>query len=185
MLYFIRHALDDEAYVGSWSDIPILESEIDKVKEQAQFIKKELEIRTIITSDIVRAKQTAEIINDTLNVPLLVDKNLREQNKGTLTGRLKSTLSKEELELLLNQQVYTKFPNGESLKELYERIKKYLEIINTFDDNTLIVTHRGVINIIYYVLNEVELDMNKERFDVGHLSLHEYDINKKMIRRIK
>ena len=54
-----------------------------------------------------------------------------------------------------------------------------------YEDNSLIVTHRGVINMIYYILTNTPLDMDKKRFDVDHLSIHELDLNKKVIRRIK
>ena len=54
-----------------------------------------------------------------------------------------------------------------------------------YEDNSLVVTHRGVINTIYYYLNNIPLDMDKKKFNVDHLSIHELDIQKKLIRRIK
>lgn len=185
MLYLIRHAMDDESYVGSWSDVEILESEKEKVKKLGEYIKDNLNISRIYSSDIRRAYQTAEIIAKELNMEVHIDKNLREQNKGTLTGKLKSTLSKKDKELLENQQIDTLFPEGETLIDLYNRIKSYLKEIKKYEDNSLIVTHRGVINMIYYILNDIPLDMDKKRFDVDHLSIHELDINNKVIRRIK
>ena len=53
------------------------------------------------------------------------------------------------------------------------------------EDDTLIVTHRGYINMLYYILNDIPLDMKKERFDVVTASVHEYDKEKNTIRRIK
>ncbi len=32
------------------------------------------------------------------------------------------------------------------------------------EDGTLLVTHRGVINMIYLILNNIELDMDKKQF---------------------
>ena len=183
MIYFVRHALDDERYVGSWSDVSILESEKDKVKEVAHKIKN-LQISGIITSDITRARETAEIIGKELSLKVVRDNSLREQNKGTLTGKRRDALSKEELDLLASKDINTVFPGGESLLDVYKRIRRYLNTIDTFPDKTLVVTHRGVINMIYYILNDIPPDMEKERFDVGHLSVHEYDIKKKLIRRI-
>ena len=185
MLYLIRHALDDERYVGSWSNVAILESEKDKVKRQAKYIKDNLNISKIYTSDIKRALETAEIINEELDLEIVKDSNLREQNKGILTGKLKETLPKQQLDLLINQKIDTEFPKGETLINLYERIKKYLSEIKKYDDNSLIVTHRGVINMIYYILNDIPLDMDKKKFNVDHLSIHELDLNNKRIRRIK
>lgn len=185
MIYLLRHALDDERYVGSWSDIGILESERKKVERMGIYIRDNLPIKKIISSDIVRAKETAEIIGSKLALPITLDENLREQNKGLLTGRLKETLTEEERILIENQQIDTKFPDGETLLDVYKRIKKYLDTINSYPDNSLVVTHRGVINMLYYILEDIPLDMDKKRFSCDHLSLHEYDIDKKLIRRIK
>lgn len=185
MIYFLRHALDDEAYVGSWSSVSILDNEKEKVEKLGLYIRDNIPIKKIISSDITRAKETAEIVGSKLLLPVTLDNNLREQNKGTITGKLKSTLTDEEKKLLDYQQIDTKFPEGETLLDVYKRIKKYLERINEFEDKSLIVTHRGVINMIYYILEDIPLDMNKKRFGVDHLSLHEYDVEKKLIRRIK
>jgi broad specificity phosphatase PhoE len=76
-----------------------------------------------------------------------------------------------------------KYPEGESLLELYQRIKSSLEQILSLD-NSLIVTHRGVINMFYYILNEVPLDMNKSQFGVTHASIHELEPKKRKIKRI-
>ena len=78
--------------------------------------------------------------------------------------------------------IMDKYPNGESMLDLYNRMKIYL---NSFkEDNVLLITHRGVINMFYYILNDVNLDMDKEKFNVLHGSIHEMDKNKKLIRRI-
>ena len=184
MLYFIRHALDDESYVGSWSDVSILESEVPLVLSKAQFIRDNLLISGIISSDILRARETAEIISKVLNLSVFFDPNLREQNKGVLSGRLRSSLSDWEKFLLDNQEIDTVFLGGESLIDVYQRIKEYLPVIGEFPDGTLIVTHRGVINMLYYILTDTPLDMDKGRFAVGHLSIHEYDRGKRLIKKI-
>ena len=54
-----------------------------------------------------------------------------------------------------------------------------------YEDDSLIVTHRGVINVFYYLFNDIPLDMDKNKFKVKHLSIHEVDIKNKTIRRIK
>lgn len=53
---------------------------------------------------------------------------------------------------------------------LYERIKIYLAKLK-YVDNTLLVTHRGVINMFYYLSNDIELSMDKESFEVVHGSM--------------
>lgn len=183
MIYFVRHAKDDESYVGSWSEVSILPSEEEKVRSLAKELRN-YPITNIVSSDILRARQTAILIAEELSLPIRYEKALREQNKGTLTGRKKTTLTEEERDLIDHQQVDTMFPDGETLRNVYERMKDYLEEIKKMQEGTLIVTHRGVINMIYYILTNTPLDMDKKRFDVDHLSVHEYDRGKQKIRRI-
>lgn len=78
--------------------------------------------------------------------------------------------------------IYDKYPEGESMIDLYKRMKLFLNTLN--EDNVLLITHRGVINMFYYILNDIFVDMNKEKFNVEHGSIHEMNIDKKLIRRI-
>ena len=66
--------------------------------------------------------------------------------------------------------------------DLYKRIERLLPWILK-QDKTLIITHRGVINMLYYILKNIELDMNKTQFDVTYASVHELDPVKKIIKR--
>ena len=82
-----------------------------------------------------------------------------------------------------NLEIITKrYPNGESMLDLYERVLDYFYYFK--DDNCLMVTHRGVINMLYYDFTRTSLDMDKEKFGVTHGSIHELDIGKKYIKKI-
>ena len=87
-------------------------------------------------------------------------------------------------QFLDNLNILSKFPSGESLYDLYQKIQNNLDKILTINDDTLIITHRGVINMLYYILNNIELDMNKKRFNVDTASVHELNVKKKKIRRV-
>ena len=183
MIYLIRHGLDDERYIGGWSDISLISDGINQIENASKFIvDNSLNINKIISSDIKRAKETSYIVKKYLNVDIIYDSRLRELDKGYYTGILKSELSKKEVERIKKFNIYDEYPNGESMYDLFERMKVYLKSIK--DDNILLVTHRGVINMFYYILNDIKLDMDKEKFSVVHGSIHEMDISKKLIRRI-
>lgn len=184
MIYLIRHGLDDERYIGGWSDADLTIFGRKQVDETLKFIvDKELIINKIISSDIKRAGSTSLILNDKLNLNIEYTKSLRELDKGIYTGVLKSKLSKSEINKIKSFSITDKYPNGESMEDLYNRMKVFLKELKNVD-NVLLVTHRGVINMFYYILNDIPLDMDKEKFDVTHASLHEMDIEKKLIRRI-
>ena len=182
MIYLMRHGLDDESYVGGYSDVGLVDDGIKQVELSVETIKN-LNINRIFCSDVLRARQTALIINKYLNYDIQIDSNLRELDKGLLNG-----MNKEQAKFLYPKyfqklSIYDAYPNGECMLDLYNRIKKLLYDIDKYD-NSLLVTHRGVINMLYFILKDIELSMDKERFDVTHASIHELDIKTKMIRRI-
>ena len=186
MIYFLRHGQDDESYVGGWSDLSLIPEGREQVKESALWIKDNLHVKKIISSDIKRAVESSEIVSSIIGVPVELDENLREQDKGLLDGMLKSeAFSKYEWYKNDEVTVDTVFPEGESLRGLYNRINKYLDKILAFDDDTLVVTHRGVINMIYFILNNRDVDMDKKQFKVTVASVHELDKDNKTIKRIK
>ena len=186
MIYFLRHGQDDEKYVGGWSDLSLTSEGIEQIKDSALWIRDNLNIKRIVSSDIKRALESSEILSSIIDVPISLDTNLREQDKGLLNGILRSEAKKKYSWYKNNEvTVDTIFPNGESLRDLYKRINDYLDEIMNFDDDTLVVTHRGVINMIYYILNNKDVDMDKKQFKVTVASIHELDKNNKTIKKIK
>lgn len=179
MIYLMRHGLDDERFVGGWSDVDLIQEGVVQVKASTKFIlENNLKIKKIISSDIKRARTTSEIVNKELNLEIKYTKLLRELDKGDLTGKEKTIL-----EQYTTKEINFCYPNGESMLEFYNRIKKDLQTILS-EDNTLIITHRGVINMIYFILNDLEVSTNKEKFSVSHASIHEYDPILKKIKKI-
>ena len=66
MIYLLRHGLDDERYIGGWSDVDLIDIGKKQVEEVSQKIK-DLKINTILCSDVKRAITTADIVNKYLN----------------------------------------------------------------------------------------------------------------------
>lgn len=185
MIYLMRHGQDDERFIGGWSNAHLTEQGIIDTIETAKWIKENLNISNIICSDILRAQETAEIVNNYLEVPIVFDSNLREQNKGLLNGMEGNVAKYNYQELLSELSINTIYPEGESLNDLFNRIKNYLDVITKFNNNTLVITHRGVINVIYYLYFNKELDMNKGQFNVNPSSVHELDVINRLIRKVR
>ena len=184
MIYLSRHGLDDERYVGGYSDVSLTKEGIKQVKLIIPKLK-ELNIKSIYTSDITRAIETTKIINKELKLKVIQDKNLRELDKGNLNGKDKKLLTKEEYLNLHTRDINEKIGNGESMIDLYKRVRELL-INGYFNDKdlSLLVTHRGFINMLYFILNDIDLSLDKEKFNVTHASVHELDIKNKRIRKL-
>ena len=185
MIYLVRHGLDDESYVGGHSNIDLTEIGVKQVENTGLWLKEnDIKVSRIYTSDIKRAVTTSYIIGRILNLNIIKTSELRELDKGLLTGLKKEVAMNKYPEYIKVNRIDVKYPNGESMLDLYKRIKVLLKNIDKYD-NSLLVTHRGVINMIYVLLNGDELTMDKEKYGVEHASIHELNLEKRKIRKIK
>lgn len=114
-------------------------------EKQIMKVAKELakkNIDFIVTSPLLRTKQTAEILSNILRVPIIVDLRLREIDFGVLNGK-----SIKEYDKLYEDQYdqYFKAPeNGESLDDVRKRmISVILDLEEKYEGKTiLIVSHQ-------------------------------------------
>lgn len=183
MIYLFRHGEDDETYIGGWSDVDLIPKGIKQVKETEKLLKT-LNIKKIISSDVKRAITTANIIGEFLNLPIECSDKFRELDKGILTGMLETEAEKKYYEYTISMDIDKKFPGGESFVTFYERIKSIIPYLETLEDDTLIVTHRGVINMLYFIMNDRMVDNDKKQFGVTHASVHGLDIKNKSIMKV-
>ena len=184
MIYLLRHGLDDENYIGGWSDNSLTDIGINQIETVAKYLKENnIVFNQIYSSDIKRTLETSTIISNELNIKIKKLPLLRELNKGLLNGMELNKAMKLYPMYFESLDINIKYPNGECMCDLYNKIKENIDYILSLD-NSLLVTHRGVINMLYYLLNDIDLDMNKKRFNVTHASLHKIDLQKKKIKRI-
>lgn len=183
-IFLVRHGDDDEQYRGGWSSLPLTQLGIEKVKKLADFFSNEQEdikIDRIISSDLKRAKMTADIINEKLNVKIKYDERLRENNNGILAGMLNEEAIKKFPNMYFSILEYDeRFPEGESPKEFYERIKEaFFSIVNENNDveNLILVTHAGVINIIYHIISNIEWSNKQKKLKIPKTSITKIVIN--------
>lgn len=185
MIYLVRHGLDDENYIGGHSNVDLIEKGIIQANEVGKwFYDSNFNVDKIITSDVKRAVSTASIINEHLDLSLILDSRLRELDKGLLTGMKRDDAMDLYPEYVNMKNIGIKYPSGESMIDFYLRIKKLFMIMSKYE-NSIVVTHRGVINMIYCYLFDEQLDLNKEKYNVEHASVHELDLIKRKVRRIK
>lgn len=184
MIYFVRHGqteLDELDIILGQKDIVINDDGINQSNNLANALST-CYIDNIISSDLKRAQQTAEIINTKINKKVILDSRLRERNYGILEGKLRNKLDSSTWYIL---KKYPEILRAESNQEMYDRIKSFFEQTN-FEKNTIIVTHIGVLRMILYYLDKKNLYDDKlyrnyyQRIDINHGSYFMYD-GKKVI----
>lgn len=155
MIYFIRHGETDynkqKRYQGQL-DIPLNENGISQAElardELAGFVFDE-----IYSSPLLRAKKTAEIINEKQGATLIFDDRLKEIFGGESQGQCIHDWPEEKIKLLHENP---KSFGAESYEELCARVESFFKEIENSDKNILIVSHGGVYRAIYRYLNNIE-----------------------------
>ena len=178
-IFLVRHGKDDGNYRGGWSLVPPTEEGINQVKKLAEFLNTQKDyynIEKIISSDLERARQTTNIINEKLNVNVEFTERLREMNNGKIAGMLNKDVEKIYPGLYYNTlRIDERYPGGESPIEFHDRIiKDFKNIVkeNKNHNNIMIVTHSGVINIIYRYINNMEWSNKIKSIKVSNASIY-------------
>ncbi|HEV3358424.1 MAG TPA: histidine phosphatase family protein [Pseudonocardiaceae bacterium] len=105
----------------------------------------------ILVSDLLRARQTAEIIAEVLDLPIQLDAGLREQYLADLEGRL---YNEQFGELTVQATIdelwrdpFRRPPGGESVADMYERVQATLTRLAKANPGRVLVvaTHGGVV----------------------------------------
>ncbi len=134
-LILVRHGRSEWNEKGLWTgftDVDLVEKGREEARNTAEALK-DLPIEYAYTSVLKRAKETLAIILKELNlthIPIVEDVALNERDYGIYTGKNKWEIKDE-----VGEEMFTNIrrgwdvpiPEGESLKQVYERTVPYYE----------------------------------------------------------
>ena len=134
-LLLVRHGETD------WNADGRLQGQTDRTlsefgRQQARRLADELaaeDLEAIYSSDLARARETAEIVGARVGLPVMLDRGLREKDWGTWEGL--TAVERDRVEFA-----------GESTEAHQERILRALQRISERhpgDGSVLVVTHGG------------------------------------------
>ena len=143
-----RQVLD---VMSSWPEkkaLPLTEKGVKQIEEAAKELKKK-KIDLIFSSDLLRTKQTAEIVGKALGVTPIFEERLREWNVGVLNGKPLTDLGEvwgklnETSEEHYMRRFVEPLPEGESYSQVQKRVYEFLQDVEKKykGKNVLIVSH--------------------------------------------
>ena len=154
-LIFVRHGESEGNKSGRFNgsmDFPLSDKGKAQAIKTAEYLDK-YKIDASYSSDLLRAKETAQTIAKRQNVDLTEDKGLREINGGDFEGMLFDDLATKfpvEFKTWIEDLANCQCPNGESIKDLFERFNaKVKEIAKNNKDKTILIgTHAMPIRVM-------------------------------------
>ena len=176
--------------VGSWTDWELSELGVNQAKKIGEKLKAELDGKEFVmySSDLLRAKQTAEYVGKSLGLTPILRNELRERNLGKCCGKSVQWLREniEQHEKTIDDRL---FSDAESRRDEWNRLKPFFdEIMSNNEKNIIIVSHGdllSVFNMMFLGLG-VETINTCEVFGLagGVSYMFENDEGKRFIKRI-
>ena len=134
-------------------DTPLNDTGRAQAHELAERVAAEPEpIRTLWSSDLSRAHETADIVGAKIGLAPRLDPRLREANRGEWEGHLFIEIERDDPERYaawMRAGASFRFPGGESLQDQLDRVSAALEEMHaTAELPALAVCHGGSIRVM-------------------------------------
>lgn len=159
----IRHGETDwnkEKRCQGGTDIPLNETG----RLQAEKISKQLkkgDYSALYTSDLKRARQTAEVLNETLSLSIQTAKELRELNHGEAEGKKDIKQIYGDILAIMYDNTHPncfdiRLPSGESRNDVLVRLLPFLRKVaeKHKGENILLVSHGNLIVSLYLAFHK-------------------------------
>ncbi|MBP6925569.1 MAG: histidine phosphatase family protein [Candidatus Pacebacteria bacterium] len=171
-VYFVRHGqteYNQKKLATGGIDIPLTIEGIKQIEDITSKIPST--ITAIYSSDLIRCKQTADIINKNLNVPITYDARLRGRSFGMLEGTPLEDFDQKLCERDKEQRYDYRPFGGESIDQVTSRLISLLKELHKRDDDTiLVVTSGAIIRLLHNAINKQVIEV------IHNSSLHVFDI---------
>lgn len=153
--------------VGSWTDWELSELGMQQANIIGEKLKAELLDKKFVmySSDLLRAKQTAENIGKHLGISPILRIELRERNLGRCCGKSVQWL-RENFEMQEKTIDDRLFSDAESRRDEWNRLKPFFdEVMKSDNENIIIVSHGDLLS----VFNTMFLGLNVETINTSEM----------------
>jgi probable phosphoglycerate mutase len=177
--------------MGGWTDTPLTPLGVKQAEAAAARLKRELNGQPcrLVSSDLKRAIQTAEIIGEALGVEPTAEPGLREINNGEATN-----MTKEEAKRIYREPTrplleWTPYPGAENWLKINRRVSATMDrVYRDIAENLIIVGHGGSLHHVIFWWLRVPTELVDEiNFGMGNTSITTLSVtpfNQRMLVRL-
>lgn len=149
-----------ERRIQGWRDIDLNDNGRKQAAQLAQRLSQpdtpHAPLHAVYSSDLSRARSTAQPVAERLNLPLGLIQGVRERNYGILEGVPFDQMQQRYPDIAKIWQSRDPdgvIPEGETLREFHTRVTQALEALaaNHPQQRVLVVTHGGAMDILWRI----------------------------------
>lgn len=156
-LLLVRHGEAEhhtKGLTGGWTDLPLTETGRLQLQKLGKRIKHDFGALPfkIIASDLVRARESAQIISDVTGFPIAEQaKWLREKNNGIAAGLHEDDARKLAFSPLPDKPLdWRRYEGGETRREFFDRVTAPFDQLDQNYSHAIIVAHKGTIQQLLF-----------------------------------
>lgn len=178
-IYAIRHGLSEcnrrGIINGQKIDDPLEKSAYQNMIDLIFLLSPN--ISAIYSSNLLRAIQTAEIVNKNFNLHINLRSELREVDFGSLTGRSWTDIENGNIKGLREKYKKSRYNfhefSGESVEDVKNRVVYFVEELKNKhnNDEVAIVTHGGILRLMNHIYKKKDLDL----IDNGSVNIFDFN----------
>ena len=158
---FVRHGetpWNAERRLQGHRDIPLNALGLAQAEAAARYLAKrhaQIPFQAIVSSDLQRARQTADAIGNALSLPVQAEPGLRERHYGDFEGKTPAearAFAETAYDALVKRDDLSAAPgNAEPLADMVARIEACLRplALTHAAQPIVLVTHGGVLDVLY------------------------------------
>jgi probable phosphoglycerate mutase len=129
----------------------------------------------IICSPIGRVVETANIVNEGRNIPIITDNRIKEEFYGSWEGAPRHG----DAYLKQRQKFATRYPGGENYLDVAARVYPFLDEVKAKyrNKNVLVIAHGGISRVV----NSYFYDMSNDEFFnyvIGNCEIKKYEFSR-------
>jgi len=189
-LVLVRHGQsqwNEKGLWQGWKDIDLTDKGIEQAKETGKQLK-DIILDYAYSSPLIRASRTLDQILETMDqkeLPVTKNHALTEKHYGIYAGKnkwqVKKEVGEEQFQVIRRSWDY-QTPEGESMKQVYERLIPYYEkeILPKLKEgkNVIVASHGNTLRCLVKFLDNLSED-EVAKFEFGIGEGYVYEINEK------
>lgn len=166
-IYLIRHGQTEwnlQGRIQGREDIPLSKDGVLQARKAGKAIS-ELELETVFSSPLSRASDTATIIAEYVNTPIMTDERLIERDFGAVSG--------------MELDIFNPGEDVEGMEPLDSVSERMLEAITEYavkaKGDFAVISHGGAINAVLRKLSGGQVGSGKTRLKNTSICVMEWD----------
>lgn len=179
----IRHGesvTNREGIMAGHLDVELTQKGHAQAEKTAEYIVQNYKVDKLYSSDLKRTMSTIKPLSDKLNIEVTPNKNIREIQAGKWDNHTFAEIKElfaDDYNIWANDIVNARCTDGESIKEIADRvIKEFTQIARQNDGKTIVCATHGIpIKVMQCISMYPSLDGLKQLHQVSNAAVSEFE----------